>query len=165
MLPHPLHPAVIHLPLALAVLTPLFAALAFAAIRLDWLPSRNWAAIVLVQLLMVGSGLAAHETGEEEEENVERFVEEQYIEEHEEAGNRFVWLAGGGLILVGLGMSGGRRGEMARAASVLFSLLVLAAALNTGRLGGELVYRHGAARAHVEAGAGAAAGEHEHDHD
>jgi hypothetical protein len=49
---------------------------------------------------------------------------------------------------------------------VVLSLVVLAAALATGRSGGELVYRYGAASAYVETGQGALAGhEHEEEHD
>ena len=45
MVPDPLHPAVVHLPLALAVLVPLFALLGLLAIRTRFLPVRAWGAI------------------------------------------------------------------------------------------------------------------------
>ena len=89
MLPDPLHPAVIHLPIALAVLMPGLAALSIYLIYKGFLPSRSWGAIVLLQALLVASAWAALETGEREEERVERIVAERHIETHEEAAERF----------------------------------------------------------------------------
>ena len=55
MLPDPLHPAVVHLPIALAVLVPLLAAGGLLAIRSGFLPARAWLAVALVQALLAGS--------------------------------------------------------------------------------------------------------------
>src|SRR5262245_17612151 len=110
MLPDPLHPAVVHLPIALAALIPLLAVLALIAISRGWLPARAWAAVVLLQALLVGSAWLAHETGEDQEERVERVVEEKYIEEHEEAAMYFLYLSVGGLVLVAGGLLPDRKG-------------------------------------------------------
>ena len=74
MLPDPLHPAVVHFPVALAALTPLFAALIAIAIRAKRTPRRTWLLVVLMQALLVGSTWLAHETGEDEEERVEKVL-------------------------------------------------------------------------------------------
>jgi hypothetical protein len=47
MLPDPLHPAVVHFPIALAAIIPLFAALILLAIRSGRTPPLTWAVVVL----------------------------------------------------------------------------------------------------------------------
>ncbi|HEY8153446.1 MAG TPA: DUF2231 domain-containing protein [Myxococcota bacterium] len=150
MLPDPLHPAVVHFPIALAVLTPLFAALILFAIRTHRTPALTWAVVVLLQALLVGSAWLAHETGEDQEERVEKVLEESYIEEHEAAADWVLWIGAAGLAATLLGLAGGSAGAWARAGALAISLLTLAAAVRTGHLGGELVYRHGAANAYLE---------------
>ncbi len=150
MLPDPVHPAVVHLPIALAILIPGLALLAALSIRREFLPSRSWWAVVLLQALLVGSAYLATETGENEEERVERVIEHDLIHDHEEAAERFLLAAAITLAPVGLGLLSGRRGGIGRLVHIGFSALVLAAALSTGRLGGELVYRHGAAEAYTQ---------------
>jgi uncharacterized membrane protein len=149
MLPDPLHPAVVHLPLALAVLMPPLALLAWLALRRDWLPHRAWLAVVLLQAALAGGGWLALETGEEEEERVERVVAERFIEEHEERAERFALAAGVVLAVAAVGLLGGPVGRAARVLTGPAGLGVLALALGVGHSGGELVYRHGAARAYV----------------
>ncbi|HEX5067013.1 MAG TPA: DUF2231 domain-containing protein [Myxococcota bacterium] len=151
MMPDPLHPAVVHLPIALAVLVPGFALAGIFLIFKGLLPARIWAGVVLLQLLLLGSGWLALETGEQEEERVERVVAERYIETHEEAADRFLVVAGIGLLLTAGGLLPGRAGAAGRVAGALASLAVLAAGVAVGHSGGELVYKHGAASAYVAA--------------
>jgi hypothetical protein len=66
MLPDPLHPAVVHLPIALAVLIPGLALLGILLIYKNVLPARSWALIVLLQALLVGSGWLALQTGKQQ---------------------------------------------------------------------------------------------------
>ena len=155
MLPDPLHPAIVHLPIALAILTPGFAILGIWLIAKGWLPPRGWSLVVLLQALLVGFGGLAIETGEDQEDRVERVVAEQHIEAHEEAAERFLILAGIGLLASAAGLLPGRNGSLGRMAATLASIAVLVAGVSVGRLGGELVYRHGAANAYIES-AGAA---------
>jgi len=149
MMPDPLHPAVVHLPIALAVLMPAFALAGIYLIYKGFLPGRSWAAIVLLQALLVGSGWLALETGEDQEERVERVVAERHIESHEEAAERFLVIAGIGLLLAAGGLLPGRAGAAGRVAGALATLAVLAAGVSVGHSGGELVYKHGAASAYV----------------
>jgi uncharacterized membrane protein len=158
-IPDPLHPAVVHLPLALAVLVPAFALLAALAIRLELVPPRTWVAILLLQAALVGSGWLALETGEEQEERVEEVVAERHIEEHEERAEWFEIAAGVALAVVAAGLLPGRAGGLARGASVVAGLAVLAAGVRVGHSGGELVYRYGAASAYTQEAAGG--GSHE----
>jgi uncharacterized membrane protein len=152
-LPDPLHPAIVHLPIALAVLMPLAALAAAVAIRLGLVRARAWAAVVALQLALVLGGWMALETGEEEEDRVERVVAERHIEAHEERAERFETTAAIALLVLAAGLLPGTPGGVARAVSVVAAAVVLAAGVEVGHTGGELVYRHGAARAYVQ-GAG-----------
>src|SRR5690349_1811026 len=98
----PLHPALVHLPMGLALALPLLGLLLTLALWRGLLPSRAWALFVVFQALMVGGGLASLRTGEEEEERVERVVSEKQIEHHEHAGQLFV-LAAGVVLVASLG--------------------------------------------------------------
>ncbi len=157
MLPDPLHPALVHLPLALAVLLPAGALLAFLAIARGALPARFWATIVVLHVLLAGSAYLAVETGENEEERVEEVVGEPAIEAHEEAAERFLWLAVGAAVVSAAGLLPGRRGNAGRAVTVAAGAFVLLAALSVGHSGGALVYEHGAAQAYTSGAAAASA--------
>lgn len=150
MLPDPLRPAVVHLPMALAVLIPALALLGAWLIHKSLLPARSWILIVFLQMLLVGSGWLALETGEDEEDRVERVVSEDLIEAHEEAAERFLLLGGIGLLVSGAGLLSGQRGSIGRVAGTVATMVVLAAGVSVGHLGGELVYEHGAANAYLD---------------
>jgi hypothetical protein len=154
MLPDPLHPAVVHLPIALALLAPLAALLVALAIRVGWVPARAWAAVVLLQALLVGSAWLAIETGEDQEERVEDAVGERHIHEHEEAAERFLAVAVAAGLVSATGLAAGGLGGTGRAVTIAAALAVLAAGISVGHSGGELVYRHGAASVYVERAAG-----------
>jgi hypothetical protein len=152
MLPDPLHPAVVHLPIAIAALAPFAALLAVLAIRAGWVPARTWLAVVLLQALLAGSAWLAIETGEDQEEKVEDVVGERHIHDHEEAAERFLYLAIAAGLVSATGLVAGRRGGIGRVATVAAAAVVLAAGLQVGHSGGELVYRHGAASVYVDQG-------------
>lgn len=151
MMPDPLHPAVVHLPLALAVLLPGLAMLGTFLIHRGFLPTRAWALLVLLQALLVGSAWSALETGEDQEDRVEGFVAERLIEAHEEEAERFLLLAGIGLLAMTVGLLPRDAGRVGRVVGSACAFGVLAAGLAAGHSGGELVYRHGAANAYVDA--------------
>ena len=150
MLPDPLHPAVVHFPIELAWLAPGLALLTLLAIRRGSLPARAWAAVVLVQVLLAASAWLALETGEDQEERVERVVAERHIEEHEEAAERLLAASVAAFVLSTAGLLGGRIGGAGRVATIAVGVGALAAASVVGHSGGELVYRHGAASAYVD---------------
>ncbi len=161
MLTDPLHPMIVHLPLALAVLMPILAAGAFLAWWREWLPGRRvWVIALALQAVLLATGIAALRSGEAEEERVEPVVEEWILETHEEAAEVFVTAAGVvlclfvvPLVLPGEGL---RRGAAAGAAAA--TLVVAAFAVRTGKAGGELVYRHGAAAVYRADASGPPAG-------
>ena len=168
-LPDPLHPAIVHVPIALAVLMPALALLAAVVIRMKIVPPRTWMAVFLLQAALVGSGWMALETGEEEEGRVEHVVAERHIEEHEELAERFQLAGVVALVVVGAGLLPGATGGLARGAAVLATLAVLAVGVQVGHTGGELVYRYGAASAYTQdvplSAAGDLGREHERDDD
>jgi uncharacterized membrane protein len=160
-LPDPLHPAVVHLPIALAVLLPALALLGAVTIQRRIVPPRTWLGVLLLQAVLVGSGWLALETGEAQEERVEQVVAERHIEDHEERAERFQLAAGVTLAVLAAGLLPGAVGGVARGVSVVATLAVLAAGVQVGHSGGELVYRHGAAAAYTrQDAAGVAAREH-----
>jgi uncharacterized membrane protein len=147
----PLHPKIVHLPIALAVLMPVMSAGLLAAWWGEFLPRRTWLIAVLLQGLLLVSGFAALRTGQTEEDRVERVVAERLIESHETAGERFVWAAGAVLLLAIAGATV-RNDAYARGAAIattLGTLLVLYLGYRTGETGGRLVYEHGAVNAYV----------------
>ena len=158
MLPNPLHPAVVHLPIALVVLLPFFAAGALWAIRKGTKPARAWGITVALTALLLGSAWIALATGEQQEDRVERVVAEQPIESHEEAAKLFLALTAGVLVVAAAGFARGPIGTVARVAATAGSLVLLAAGWNVGRSGGELVYTHGAASAYTSATAARSGG-------
>lgn len=155
----PLHPKLVHLPIALAVLMPLLTSGLLLAWWRGWFRPRTWTLAVAAQALLFASGLVAMWTGEADEERVEHLVPEAAIEAHEESAEAFVWGAGVLLALSLLPLLLRRRGaaQVAGVVSVVGSLAVLGLGIRVGQAGGELVYRHGAAAAYTApAGDGAA---------
>lgn len=153
----PLHPLLVHLPIALAILMPVLAIILWFAIRRTWLPARAWTLAVGAQFLLVVSGFVAMRSGEADEERIEHRVPEAAIERHEEAAERFVWAAVAvlGAAVVPLVLRGKPHAiRIGSAATVLGSLAVLALGYRVGHAGGELVYRHGAAAAYADSASG-----------
>jgi uncharacterized membrane protein len=97
-----LHPAVVHAPLGLAFILP---ALALGYAWTVWkgaVRPRAWLAIVALQAVLLAAGLVAMNTGEREEDRVERIVPGAALEQHEAYAEQFVWATGFTLVLAGL---------------------------------------------------------------
>lgn len=149
MLPVPLHPSIVHFPIVLGLVLPILAALALWRMH-DGAPVRTWGGAALVAVLTFGAGFVAARTGHSEEERVEDVLaSEEPIHEHEEAADLFLIVSG---ITAGLAIVGFVPGTVGRAARLLALLGAVAGGgtiARTGFLGGELVYRHGAAAAYT----------------
>ena len=149
----PLHPALVHVPLGLALVLPA------RAIGFTWalwkraLRPSFWLAIVLLQAVLLGAGLAALKTGQHEEERVESVVPKTALETHEELAEQFLWVTGITLAMAAivLVVRHPRTMQAFTAATVLGSLLAAGAALRVGHAGGQLVYVHNAGAAYVAA--------------
>ncbi len=155
MIPSPLHPAVVHFPLVLVFLVPLFALAVLWSIRRGG-ATRHWGWVVLVAAALSLSAWAALETGQDQEERVESVVAESAIHTHEEAAELFLTLSVVSLVILGLGLAPGKIGKAGRYAGTTVAFLLIIAAWRTGASGGDLVYREGAASAYVN---GASSGE------
>lgn len=153
ILPDPLHPAVVHLPIALAILVPMFAVGALIAIRRQARPSRVWPVVVALMMALSVSAWAATETGEDQEDRVERVVGDAPLHTHEEAAENFLWLSVGLMGVAAVGLLGGRVGTSARLLATAGSAALLFVGYQVGHTGGELVYTHGAASAYVSSAA------------
>lgn len=153
MLPDPLHPAIVHFPMTFAVLLPIFAAAALWAIRRGVTPLRAWAAPLALAVALTGSSWLALETGEAQEDRVEAVVGDGPIHAHEEAAERFLLLSGLVMLVAAGGLVGGTFGTASRLVASLGSVAVLAAGIQVGSAGGELVYRYGAGQAYMDGSA------------
>jgi uncharacterized membrane protein len=145
----PLHALVVHLPIALTMLIPLFVALAFLLTRRGVAPQRAWMLPTGLLALLLVSGWAALQTGQQQEDRVERVVPEAAFETHEEAAELFLIITGGVLVLAAGGLMNNRAGKALRVAGAAGTLVVLGAGYNVGHSGGKLVYQYGAARAYA----------------
>lgn len=138
----PFHPQIVHTPIALLIFSALFAILGRLLDR-DWLRKTS---VLLLAIGFLGawfavqSGEVAHRVPEHDQN-----VPEEEIEEHEELGERAMFLAGGALVVIGLASR--LSGTAAVAVGTVGLLLQVAAAVLVGfagHAGGELVYEYGA---------------------
>ncbi len=154
MLPNPLHPAIVHFPIALVFLAPLFAFGSLWAIRKGARPLRAWGLTLAVLAALVASSWLAVETGEQQEDWVKPVVPRGVVHDHEEAAEAFLLLAGAVLIISAAGLLRAPVGRPARVVGAIGTLVLIGAGWKVGHTGGELVYRHGAASAYTRAGVG-----------
>lgn len=149
----PLHPLLVHLPIALSALLPLVAGGVLLAWFRGWLPRQAFLVAMLLALALLGTGVAALQTGEADGERVERVVPEAALEAHEEAAETFVWVAGGvALLFVVTSLLGDRpAAKVVGSIATLGTVAVLGLGIQTGHAGGKLVYQHGAANAYLDA--------------
>jgi len=151
VLPDPIHPAIVHLPVALAILLPLMAGGAFLLARRGTPIRTLWTGVAAAAALLAGSAWLAVETGEGQEERVEKVVSEGALETHEARANLFLALAAGTLVLTLAGLAKDRVGRVGRVAATIAAVALLPAGYMVGHSGGQLVYRDGAAQAYRSA--------------
>jgi uncharacterized membrane protein len=152
MLPDPLHPAIVHFPIVLAILAPVVALGALWAIHKGARPLRAWGLTLAVLAALVASSWLAIETGEEQEDRVKPVVPKGVVHEHEEAAETFLYLAGAVLVISAAGLIGiPASGRTARVLGTAGTLALVGAGWQVGHSGGELVYKYGAASAYTQA--------------
>jgi hypothetical protein len=149
MLPDPLHPAVVHFPVVLAFLLPFFALGAIWMIRRGSSPRHAWAIPLAMAAALWLSAWAAVETGEGQDERVERVVSEQPLSTHEDMAEMFLTASIVVMLVTAGGMAPGRVGKAGRALAAAGSIVLVIGAARVGHSGGQLVYRYGAASAYA----------------
>jgi uncharacterized membrane protein len=150
MLPNPLHPAVVHFPVVLAFLLPISAAIAIWTIRKGTRATRAWAVPLALAAALSLSSWVSVETGENQDEKVERVVQEQPLDAHEEAAEAFLTGSIVVLVITAAGLVRGRFGSALRVVAAVGSLALLAGGAYVGHTGGQLVYKYGAASAYAD---------------
>lgn len=150
----PMHPLIVHFPIVLAILLPISVVVALWVVRKGATPRRAWAVPLTVAAALTLSAWVATETGESQEDRVERVVPRRALHGHEEAADRFLVLSGVLLLVTAGGLARGTVGRAARYVSAAGALGLVVAAAQVGHSGGTLVYRHGAASAYTEPRAG-----------
>ncbi len=153
MLPEPLHPVIVHFPVVLALLLPIFAGGALWAIRRGARPLRAWAIPAALAAALALSSWVAVETGEAAEDTVERVVPHAAMETHEDAAELFLVASGVLAVVAVAGLARGAAGRTARVSAALGTLALVALAFRVGHSGGQLVYRYGAASAYTDSSA------------
>jgi uncharacterized membrane protein len=153
----PLHPALVHVPLGLSLVMPIVAAVIGFALLKGWANKPMWLVVIALQAVVLVGGLAAMNSGEDEEEVVEKVVNERLIKQHEEKAEAFVWSAGITLALsAAVLVLGPQQVGIAAMVTALAAAVTLGLGYRVGHSGGELVFKHGAASAYA---GGASAGE------
>lgn len=153
MLPNPLHPAIVHFPVVLAFLLPIFAIGSLWVIRRGAAARRAWAIPVALSAALALSAFVAVKTGEAQEDRVEDVVPGHALDTHEDAAELFLTASGILMLVTVAGLAGGVVGRSARLLATGGAVALVFAAASVGHSGGELVYRHGAASAYADAAA------------
>lgn len=153
MWPNPLHPAIVHFPVVLAVLLPFVIGGALWRIAHGAAPRRAWLLPVLAAAALTASAWLALQTGKAQEDRVESVVPGDALHGHEEAAELLLALSVVVLLVAAAGLAGGAAGRAGRYVSLLGALAVLAAGTRAGHTGGQLVYAYGAASAYASTGA------------
>ncbi len=148
MLDLPLHPIVVHFPIVLGTLLPFVGFFIWWAIRKEIVPQKIWLVVPALALVFTLSSVVAVQLGEKDEDKVEKFISEEVIEEHEEAGEAIPWVAGT-LLVLSIGTLLRKNSHHLRLAVAVISLVAMIPLVNAGHTGGKLVYEYGAANAHL----------------
>jgi len=155
MIPEPLHPAVVHFPIVLALLLPVAVGTGMLFIRRGARARPVWSLMVALSALLFAAAYVSVRTGQAQEETVEdALASERPLHEHEEAAERFLILSGILLVLSPIGLLAGRAGTAGRTAVAVGSVALAVAIWPVGESGGDLVYEHGAAQAYIGRAAG-----------
>ncbi len=145
----PLHPAIVHLPLALTFILPALILVFIWAIRSGKMSREMWVVIVGLQLVITASGYIALETGETDEEKVAQVAGILLMQTHEQTAEIFV---GTTVVSLAVGVVAFflqvQFQIYARVGVLIISLLSCVFALKTSQNGTEIVYAQNGASVH-----------------
>src|SRR5262245_41645107 len=89
----PMHPKLVHVPMALCILMPAVAVLIWIGIRRGWFTPRVWLLAAFLQGATLMGGLAALVTGGDDGAKVEGYASEDALTTHEHRAHWFVYVA------------------------------------------------------------------------
>ena len=177
----PLHPALVHLPIALVLFAPLFAAyIALEITRVGRIfqenpagdpeaesdsrtvaqeyARRRWSLVVIWMFLQTALIYGTMVSGEQDADLMKanaiftrHAANLAAIDAHENAAGLLLLASAAGLFAALIAWKPGPSARLWRRITLGVQLLAIVACVHTARLGGELVYQHGAAGVHVEA--------------
>jgi uncharacterized membrane protein len=146
----PLHPMLVHLPLALTFVLPFLIVIFAFLIKMNKMTPKGWLIIIGLQLTVVLTGYISLETGKNEEQAVSKVLDRKLIHAHEEAAKIFVGSTVLALVLsIGVYFISKEYCLPVRMIIALVTLTSCFLAYRTALQGGELVYVHGAANAYI----------------
>ena len=146
----PLHPVIVHFPVALTFV----ALIAYPALAL-WIgnnPDRQkaWVVASVLSIILIAVSYAALFSGEQDAEAVSKIVGNDPIGEHAEAAEWFFYCSWIPFLFSLMGLKPWKGRKAGIWLTVLAQVLVTGLLIEAAHHGGELVYKHGAARAHYE---------------
>ncbi len=145
----PLHPAIVHVPMGLAIIIPFVALGVALALMKGAVTRRTWYVVVALQAALLVGALVAIRTGGMEADKVERVIGEAPIAQHEEAAEVFAWAAGAALAAsVAVLVVPFKAATATALVTALLMFGVTGLGVRVGHAGGRLVYVHGAAAAY-----------------
>ena len=145
------HAFTVHFPIALSFLMPVLCVVFALMIRARKLAPKGWLVIVGLQIFVTVMGYISLETGEIDEPAVEKVIEKSLIQEHEGAAEFFVGFTVVTLMVsIGLFFMNQEQQFNFQMGVMILSLVCCFLAYRTGKLGGALIYEHGAAQAFLK---------------
>ena len=112
-------------------------------------PRRAWGVPLALAAALLLSAWAAVQTGEAQEERVERVVADQPLDTHEDAADLFITATIVVFFVMAGGLLPGLAGKSARVLGALGTFALVGGGVWAGHSGGQLVYQHGAASAYA----------------
>lgn len=148
----PLHPAVVHIPIGLAIVLPILTLLFLFLFYKNKLTKISWIFIFILQLFITAGGYVAIETGEDEEDRVEKVVGHDLIEEHEHKAEDFMKISFVTLAVTAIPFFITKAPILGAVfvANIAMQSLSLFYIVQTGEMGGHIVYEHQAPKAYLQ---------------
>ncbi|MDQ3366110.1 MAG: hypothetical protein M3680_11855 [Myxococcota bacterium] len=147
----PMHPKLVHLPMALCVLMPAVAGLIWVGVRRGWFTPRVWLLAAFLQGATLAGSIGALVSGQDDGAKVEGYASEEALTTHEARAWWFVYVAGANLALCGaaaLSHHRPRRQQLLGAFAIVGLCAGGYAGYLVGDAGGRLVYVANAPDAH-----------------
>lgn len=144
----PFHPMLVHFPIVLTAIMPALLIALLVVERKRWATSKIWFLALGLSALNSIITFWAMRAGEHDEELVEKIVRESLIDAHAEWGEWVLWMGITVFVCLFASMIF-KKIKLIKVLPIIMSLAAIFPVVQAGHSGGELVYKHGAAKAHV----------------